>query len=187
VGEGEGTEERKEGKETRVGEERGGASGWGRAAEKGRAGVGGGRKEKRRGKEGRECAAWGGGGVRRTRRAGTGGRGRGALPKTAGRGGSGEAVAAEGRLEGGPWGLTRRVRAREEPKGRGKRRSPKRLPDLVGREGGRQREGRGRGKAAREGGGEPAKGGAENRLEVELRSAKIGECPGLVWGLFSPG
>lgn len=44
MGEGEGTEERKEGKETRVGEERGGASGWGRAAEKGRAGVGGGRK-----------------------------------------------------------------------------------------------------------------------------------------------
>lgn len=41
-------------------------------------------------------------------------------------------------------------------------------------------EGRGKGKAAREGGGESVKGGAENRLEEEQRSARIGECPGLV-------
>lgn len=53
MGEGEGTEERKEGKETRVGEERGGANGWGRAAETGRAGVGGGEEGKEEG-EGRE-------------------------------------------------------------------------------------------------------------------------------------
>lgn len=83
--------------------------------------------------------------------------------------------------------MTRRVRVREEPKGRGKRRSPKRLPDLVGREGGRLRErGGAEGRLPGRGGGESAKGGAENRLEEEQGSAKIGECPGLAWGLSSP-
>lgn len=131
---------------------------WGRRGE-GQAGGGeqlrrGGRELGEEGKEegeGRErvCSPGReGGGARRTRRAGTGGRGRGALPKTAGSRGSGKAVAAEGRFQGGPKGLTRRVRAGEEPRGRGSRRSPKRLPDLVGREGGRLR----------------VRGGAEGRL-----------------------
>lgn len=81
--------------------------------------------------------------------------------------------------------MTRRVRAGAEPRGRGSRRSPKSLPDLVGREGGRLRErggaegrlpGRGEGSLLKEG----QRTGWRRSREVQKSGSALAWCGGVL-------
>lgn len=81
--------------------------------------------------------------------------------------------------------MSRRVRAGEEPRGRGSRRSPQSLPDLVGREGGRLRErggaegrlpGRGEGSLLKEG----QRTGWRRSREVQKSGSVLAWCRGVL-------